>query len=433
MTLLNFSEDDDMSGMKRNVVLALAVAAAVVTPAAFATNGYFQHGYGIKTQGMGGAGVAFPQDAMAAATNPAGMALVGNRWDLGMSLFRPIRDSSISAPNPTATNYNASYQKDYFVPEFGYNSMVNNNMSFGVSVYGNGGMNTSYDRPIALFGSTNAGVDLSQLFIAPTLAWKLSPGNAVGVSLNLAYQKFKASGLQNFDNPAQTSNPGFVTDNGYNGSTGAGLRLGWTGQISSAVSVGATYQSKTKMSKFDKYKGLFAENGEFDIPSNYSVGVALTAMPGTVVALDVEKIKYSDSKAVSNKLGPVNGFGVLANTLGTDGGAGFGWEDMTVYKLGLSHNVNSNLTIRAGWNHGSQPIPSSQTFFNLLAPGVVEDHFTLGTSWKMEKTGELSAMFMHAKENEVKGSGSIPAAFGGGEANLKMHQNSLGLAYSKTY
>ncbi len=422
-----------MSGMKRNVVLALAVAAAVATPAAFATNGYFQHGYGIKSQGMGGVGVAYAQDSLAAATNPAGMALIGNRWDLGMTLFRPIRDTDVSAPNPTATKYNAGTEINFFVPEFGYNTMMNSNMSFGVSVYGNGGMNTSYPQPIALFGSTNAGVDLSQLFIAPTWAFKMSPGNAVGVSLNLAYQRFKATGLQNFDNAAQTSNTGHVTDNGYNGSTGAGLRLGWTGQVSSAVSLGLTYQSKTKMSKFDKYKGLFAEQGEFDIPSNYAAGIALKPASGTVVAFDVERIKYSDSKAVSNPLGPVNGFGVLANTLGTNNGAGFGWEDMTVYKLGVSHNVSSNLTLRAGWNHGKQPIPSSQTFFNLLAPGVVEDHYTLGATWKVDKGGEMSAMYMHAPEKEVKGSGSIPAAFGGGNADLKMHQNSFGLGYNKTF
>ena len=43
-----------MSGMKRNVVLALAVAAAMAAPSAFATNGYFSHGYGMKSKGMAG-------------------------------------------------------------------------------------------------------------------------------------------------------------------------------------------------------------------------------------------------------------------------------------------------------------------------------------------------------------------------------------------
>lgn len=428
-----------MVGIKRNLVIAMAVAAAIAAPAAFATNGYFQHGYGIKAQGMGGAGVAYAQDSLAAATNPAGMALIGNRWDIGVSLFRPIRNTEVAAPNPTATSYDASEKKNFFVPEFGYNSMVNSNMSFGVSVYGNGGMNTSYTTPIALFSNsaganaTNAGVDLSQLFIAPTLAWKLSPQNAVGVSLNLAYQRFKATGLQNFDNAFQSSSTGNVTDRGYDSASGWGFRIGWTGQISPMMSLGATYQSKTDMSKLKKYQGLFAEQGNFDIPSNYALGIAVKASPATVIAFDMERIKYTDSKAVSNPLGPVSGAGILTNKLGTDNGAGFGWKDMTVYKLGVTHNVNSNLTVRAGWNHGEQPIPGGETFFNLLAPGVVEDHLTLGATWKLDKTSELSAMYMHANEKKVNGSGSIPAGFGGGEANLKMDQNSLGIAFSKMY
>jgi len=54
---------------------------------AFATDGYFSTGYGVKQQGQGGAGIAFPQDSIAAATNPAGMILVGDRFDFGMSWF----------------------------------------------------------------------------------------------------------------------------------------------------------------------------------------------------------------------------------------------------------------------------------------------------------------------------------------------------------
>ncbi|GAB4511564.1 MAG: TonB-dependent receptor [Sulfuricaulis sp.] len=427
-----------MSGMKRNVVLALAVAAAVAAPSAFATNGYFQHGYGIKSQGMAGAGVAYAQDALAAATNPAGMVMVGNRWDLGLSLFQPNRDTAITAPNPTATSYDPNKDDLFFIPEFGYNTMLNSKSSFGVSVYGNGGMNTSYKTPIALFSSnaganaTNAGVDLMQLFIAPTMAWKLSDANAVGVSVNFAYQRFKATGLQNFDNASQSSSPGNVTDRGYDDATGWGARIGWVGKMSPAVTVGATYQTETNMSKFDKYAGLFAEQGNFDIPSTYAVGIAVKATPATVVAFDIQEIKYTDSKAVSNPLGPDTG-GVLTNTLGTSNGAGFGWQDITVFKLGVSHQMNSNLVVRAGWNHGDQPIPANQTFFNLLAPGVMEDHLTLGATWKLGKNEEMSGMFMHALNNKVNGSSSIPANFGGGEANLEMDQNLLGIAYSKTF
>ena len=43
------------------------------------------------------------------------------------------------------------------IPEFGYNKMINPRLALGVSVYGNGGMNTSYTTPIPLFGTTKAG------------------------------------------------------------------------------------------------------------------------------------------------------------------------------------------------------------------------------------------------------------------------------------
>lgn len=433
MTLLNISEDDDMSGMKRNVVLALAVAAAVAAPSAFATNGYFSHGYGMKSKGMAGVGVAYPQDSLAAATNPAGMALVGNRMDFGLDWFRPNRNTQVVGNAAPSNNidYDASKKIDFFVPEFGYNSMVSKDMSLGVSVYGNGGMNTSYKQNITLFSSTNsAGVDLAQLIVAPTVAWKLSEGNAIGLSVNLAYQRFKATGLQNFDNASQSSSPGNVTDNGYDSSTGAGLRVGWTGTVSSAVSLGATYQTKTNMGKFDRYKGLFAEQGDFDIPASAAVGIAIKMSPKTVVAFDVEEIYYSDVKAINNPLGPVSGGGILANTLGNNNGAGFGWQDITVYKLGFSTEVNKNMTLRAGWNRGEQPIPNTQTFFNLLAPGVVKDHLTLGATWQSTKDSELTVSYMHALNNKVNGMNSIPTSFGGGNANLEMDQNSLGIAYS---
>lgn len=419
--------------MKKSLVLAAAAAAAVAAPGAFATNGYFQHGYGNKAQGMAGAGVALPQDALAAATNPAGMVLVGNRIDVGMMLFTPDRATAVTG-NATASNnvdYDPNRDASFFIPEFGYNRMLNNNTSFGVSVYGNGGMNTSYGRSVTLFDGTGtaSGIDLSQLFIAPTLAWKLSEKNAIGVSLNLAYQKIKVTGLNNFDNANQSSDPGHVQNNGYDTSTGWGVRIGWTGQITPDVTMGATYQSKTSMSKFTKYSGLFAEKGDFDIPSNYAVGLAVKASPKTTVAFDVEKINYTDVKAVSNPLGPVSGGGVLANKLGNDNGAGFGWRDMTVYKLGVSHAMNDKLTVRAGWNHGRQPIPAGETFFNLLAPGVIEDHLTLGATWDYSKDADMSVIYVHGFSNEVKGSGSIPAGFNGGEANLRMRQNSVGIAF----
>jgi long-chain fatty acid transport protein len=415
----------------KKLIGVLAVAGLTVPGVALATNGYFSHGYGMKAKGMAGVGIALPQDAMAAATNPAGMAFVGDRLDVGVDWFRPIRDSELTPPSPAAGDYDGSDTKNFLVPEFGYNKMLGWNMALGVSVYGNGGMNTGYNNGIPLFngGTTRStGMDLMQLFIAPTFAYKINKDHAVGVTLNLVYQRFKAYGLQSFVGFSQSGTN--LTNNGYDSSTGWGLKIGYTGNLTDAVTVGATYQSRTWMSKFSDYKGLFANQGEFDIPENYGIGIAIKATPKLTVAADIQQINYSTIDSVSNKLANLT---VLGNPLGSDNGPGFGWGDMTVFKLGLSYAYSDKLTLRAGVSTTNQPIPKSETMFNMIAPGVVENHLTLGATWALSPSSELSLAYMHAFSKKVKGAGSIPGLFGGGNANLKMHQDSLGIAYGMKF
>ncbi len=408
---------------------ALAVVGlATISSSAFATDGYFSDGYGMKAKGMAGVSIAQPQDTLAAANNPAGMVLQGDRLDVGVDWFRPIRTSTITGNGGGAAvngSYDANDKKNFFIPEFGYNKMLNQDMSVGVSVYGNGGMNTSYTKPIPLFGTTNAGIDLSQLFIAPTFSMKVNQSNSIGIAVNFAYQRFQATGLQNFK--AASSSPNNLTDNGYDSSTGWGVKLGWIGQITPDLSFGVAYQSKTSMGKFDKYKGLFAEQGGFDIPENYGAGFAWKVMPAWTVSGDIKQIQYSKVAAVGNLVDCLTITGTCQ--LGANNGAGFGWNNMTVYKLGVSYQQSQNLTLRAGYSYGKQAIPSSQTMFNMLAPAVNNDHVTLGATWTLANKSEVTVAYMHAFNNTVSGSKSIPAAYGGGNANLAMYQDSLGVAY----
>ena len=422
--------------------IAVLVAIAAASGSAFATNGYFSHGYGMKAKGMAGVGIALPQDGLAAATNPAGMVMVGDRLDVGVDWFKPNRGADI-VNNVGGLNgsYDGNGDSSFLVPEFGYNKMLGWDMSVGVSVYGNGGMNTRYNTSpfaaggLGFFGGQNpGGVNLEQLFIAPTFAMKLNKNHAVGASIVLAYQTFGATGLQAFANPGFSSSPNDVTNRGNDHSTGWGLRLGWTGQVSENVTLGATYASKIK-GKFDSYKGLFAEEGRFDIPENYGFGIAVKATPKLTVAADIQQINYSNSRAVANTADCL--FAGTGCLLGQTGGPGFGWRDMTVYKLGVSYEHSKDLTLRAGFSTNRQPIPAGQTFFNILAPGVVENHLTLGGTWTMANKNELTLGYMHAFKKTVNGSGSIAGpiggALGGGEANLRMSQDSLGIAYGMKF
>lgn len=427
---------------------AIALAAAATLPAAMATNGYFSHGYGMKAKGMGGAAVASTDNAFAGANNPAAAAWAGNRVELGLDFFMPKRGFSRTGSGGFGSgSIDVAQDSDsnlFYVPEFGYNRVVSDKIGVGLAVYGNGGLNTDYaggkincgagaGTANALCGSGRLGVDMMQLVVAPTFAYKVNPSHSLGVSPLFVHQQFKASGLQAFDNPGgafpnMTSAQGSVTNRGYDSSNGIGVRLGYLGKLSDKLNVGASYSPKISMSKFDKYKGLFADSGNFDIPENYSLGLSYQATPTVTVAFDYSSIKYSGVPSVGN---PSNAAGLL----GTAGGKGFGWADINVYKLGVEWQQSGNLTLRAGLNVGDNPIQSRDVTFNIIAPGVMTTHYTLGGTYALSKTSELTFAYMYAPENSVSGSSMFNnlSAGSGGTETIRMSQQSLGIQFGWKY
>jgi long-chain fatty acid transport protein len=409
------------------------IIGSTLSGSALATNGYAPHGIGMTSKGLGGVFIGHQGDAVGLGGNPAGSAFLNDRFDIGLDLFRPIRDAEIAGNFFADGDYDGSDTKLFLIPEIGYRKGINNDIAFGLSVFGNGGMNSDYKDGIPLFNfdgtsSDRTGINLMQLFVVPNMSYKINNDHAIGVGLNLVAQGFEAEGLTNFTAPAGTpqqfsESPGDVTDNGMDWAYGAGLRLGWVGKVSPMVTLGATYQTRSYMSEFDDYKGLFAEQGDFDVPSNFGAGIAIKAMSNLLIAADVMRINYSEVDSIGNKSSE-------PALLGSDNGPGFGWKDMTVFKLGVEYAVKPNMTLRAGYNHGNAPIPSSQTLFNMLAPATVEDHITLGGTWDVNNSMSITGAYMHAFENEIEGSGSIAPGFGGGEANIKMYQDSLGIAFS---
>ena len=424
--------------------IAAAICAAALMPlTAAATDGYFSHGYGMRAKGMGGASYGLALDSFGGANNPASMAFVGTRLDVGIDWFSPQRSAERSGAAPGLNGSVDSDSTNFFIPEFGYNYMLKPDLALGVTVYGNGGMNTDYpsgqlncgygpNTANMLCGNTNLGVDLSQLMVAPTLAWQFAPKQAIGITPILAFQRFEAYGLQAFDNapgfPPFTSAPGSVTNNGYDNSYGWGVRIGYQGQFDS-FRFGAVYTSKMQMSNFDSYKGLFAEQGGFDIPASWGLGFAYVGLKDWTFAFDWVYIDYSDVPSINNP-------GLTGAPLGANNGPGFGWESVNVYKIGVEYVLDPAWTLRAGYNYTQNPINSANVTFNIIAPGVVQNHLTLGFSYNMPDKSSITVAYMHAFKNSVSGSSMFNAILGpgaGGTETISMYENSLGIAWGKQF
>lgn len=436
-------------------LIAAATATALLAPAtASATAGYFSLAYGAKSRGVAGAATALSQDTYAAAVNPAGMAQAVGSTDVGVLIFSPIR--SASTPS-TSNNELASESDGFIIPTGGFVRKLNDKMTWGMTIYANGGLNTNYDD--ASNGGRNPygypdrlGVDLAQLIFAPTITYKLNKNHTLGASLLVGYQQFKANGLQGFcalkgdglcdgtatdpDIGTAAANEG-LTNQGYDSAWGLGLRVGWQGQISENVTMGAAYSSKVYMNEFDDYDKLFAEQGDFDIPANWSIGIAGKVSPKVTLSADVQRILYGDVKSIANTgpltTNPTNVFPDGNNFLGTDNGLGFGWDDVTVFKIGAVYEHNANFTYRFGYAYNTEAFDDDELAFNVLAPAVIREHATAGFTYRPngKDNQQITFTFMHAFENSQ--SGAYPAAFNGGtvgRTKLQMYQNAFDFQYT---
>jgi long-chain fatty acid transport protein len=419
------------------------MAFAVVPGVALATNGMFLIGTSANHRAMGGAGIANPMDGTSAFYNPAlamHLDMQGMRADIGATFFSPKR----RACNQSIPECTVSGATIFLLPHMGGAMQFKRNLTFGFVGVPIGGGNTVYHRDLFVDGGpeNTVGVDLKVMEMMPIAAYKLNDTVSLGGGPVFAVAQFKAYGLESFVTPAITKHPDSVTDNGNDWEAGWGLRLG--GLLSfmdDKIRLGASYTSKLEMSGFDKYKGLFSPNGQFDIPERYGVGIALKPIDKLTIAFDVTRTLYSDVQAIGNPI--TNTVGTFGEDnsglpkLGEEGGGGFGWEDQTVYKLGFNYDWSDNLALRMGFNYGKSPIPNDESVMpNMLAPATVEKHATLGLAYKLSPTLQVGVAYMHAFKHKQSTIGDDDVRFNiapGGGAAIEMVQNSLDMTLGITF
>ena len=426
----------------------------VFSGAAMATNGYFTHGVGAQSKAMAGTGIGSNANMgpIISASNPALGVFQGDDWEVGLSIFSPRRSYTASTQSSggqggsfSLTPGTIDSSSEFFpIPHVAKNWLLSEDRALTLVFYGRGGMNTDWDDANA--GATSffcgadpndpnqpgtgpgpycagvAGVDLSQAFLAVNYAGKVSDRFSWGIGPVIALQSFEAKGVRSFTPITETfassiaSGGGPVpanslTDNGHEVTFGFGIAAGiWWG-LTDNFSFGLAYQSEISMDEFSDYSDLFAEAGGFDIPSSLKAGVSFVASDALRINLDIEHTTFSDVASIANPMANIGNcftanqpvFPETSGCLGASSGAGFGWEDMTTYKIGFDWAVSETYSWKFGYSYGEQPIQSADVLFNILAPGVMEQHFTIGLTRQQANGGVLNFGFMYAPEKSVSG------------------------------
>lgn len=408
-------------------VFSILVSGIWWSAPALATNGYFSNGYNPQSKAMAGSGVAVDNGVLGLAQNPALGAALGNGAEGCVSVFSPERGFSVGGVGPLTPGNYTSQNDTFLIPCGGANFRLNDRSTLGVLIYGNGGMNTEYiGNAFAGLGAGTSplGVNLEQVFLSVSYSYAINDSLSLGVAPIFAAQRFSATGLEAF--AGMSTNPAAVTNTGDDWSHGWGLNLGLAWAPSAEWTLGASYRTKMRMDAFDSYAGLFAEQGDFDIPATATIGAAYTPASNSRLTLtgEFQRIFFSDVAAISNS------GAVLATPLGADNGPGFGWKDINVVRAAAAmYRANSRLTLRGGVSYATDFTEDNEVLLNVLAPATIRWHATLGASYRFDNGWELSGAYAHALKAEKSGANQTPGF--GQPVTLNMYQNELsfGLSY----
>ena len=328
----------------------------------------FQNGIGAREKALAGAGVASSTDATAVSLNPAGLANVESQLNVSASFL--FLNGGYSSSGPLGVGIDADGHHDSnpgmtFIPNLAVNWRVNWGLidAIAFSAYGNGGVSTHYgDIPNAncpvvgmtgVFCGGQLGVKLSQSFYSIAFAKQVMPGALGRHRADRRLPEGQALRLTPCS-PASPSIRPISPTRARTNSWGVGVRGGVEFKVAPGVRVGVAGNTPINMSNFDKYRGILAEQGDFDIPATIQVGIAVDLRSNLTVMADYKRIWFSSVASVGN---PSTNF-LLGNPFGADNGGGFGVQDVDVVKIGVEWRHSQALTLRAGYSYNTAPITS---------------------------------------------------------------------------
>lgn len=381
-----------------------------VITAAYAENGTFLTGYGVKSAGMGGIAVALPQDALVAVTNPAGMSQVGTRVDIGSQFLFVHETVTVPASSAGLTeSQGADYgfphtlkSNDVIapIPEFGFNYQLNPKTTVGMTLWG-AGLSLSYANPwlpapigsAVLNGTKSPKLGLTFAQFQPSASYKITPDLAVGISPILSVLQLKINNIPS------------VPNSGKQQAYGAGGRAGLLWDMTGQAKFGFSYATKVRYGKLDGYKDtlLTASGGRMNMPEQFDVGVSYQLTPKFVVGLDYNRYNWAS----------------------TAFGSVYGYRNQNVWKVGASYQILDDWTLRAGYTYAKRNTTSEEVVQNILLPAVLQQGATLGVTYKISENADISLSGEYDWGNPSRYTGTNASA--GYEINV--HYGFLGIEY----
>jgi long-chain fatty acid transport protein len=345
---------------------------AAVDSTSWATNGTQLIGVGPISRSMGGTGIANPQDAVSSIyLNPATMSYMNqNRIDFGATLFSPDVSGSFNSNSVGGSSQSGTSRfRPWPIPAIGWVSPLSEKAHIGFAAIGVGGLGTDF-RNTNLYNSsfTLTTMSLIQMDFITAVSYKINDMIALGLSVPVSYQ---------------TLDVGSGADHAY----GVSFKLGVSADFK-AVNAGLYFKYTPIIPEHEAGTnlnntgaGAYTSRMKIQPPMELGLGTGLKLIENLTVNLDAKYIFWRSAK----------GYG--ASTIGTP--FGFYWDNQMVLALGLQYVMLKSLSLRMGYNYGSDPTTSKEaTATNAVllvrAPAIVKHHITLGIGYDITDTLQIN-------------------------------------------
>jgi long-chain fatty acid transport protein len=388
--------------MKKSVIRLALLSSflALIHNARASTNGDNLLGEGASSRALAGVGVAAPQDAIGAiSANPATLSLLTDDqksdFDLATTLFVPHVSASVGSLAADSAG------KVYIIPSLaiaGPFGGKNDPWQYGFAVYGVSGLGVDYRHtaidttlapspyPLVAGGRTQ----LQILEVAPSVAYRFSPDWSAGVAFHADYGSLDLG-------------------NGKKNGFGFGAQPGLSFKASDQVTLGLTYVSPATIT----YKGVtdfdgdgVLDNLKLESPQQVKFGVGYHVIPGSLLIVsDIQWVNWANATGYKD----------------------FDWQNSWVYGLGVQFDaIPGKLVLRAGYAFGNNPVKTHngwngtgapanvtdvqgkfvnnyyyETFRIIGFPAIVEQHASVGLSYRLSAGSSLDLGYTHAFKNTI--------------------------------
>jgi len=369
--------------------------------------------------GMGGAGLGMATDATAAAENPALAVRMGNEAIVSAGI---LYANSTALINGTQYGNNtgaprSSEAQVFMNASMGVNYRLSDDLAANISFFPGGGGASDWGMPrtgAGVGGGATDGTDHQMRWrmfeLQAALAYAPVKNFAVGLGLVIIKADMKTDSL---DNTFGRVSPGPLqtVDNAW----GGGFQVGTVWDVNDALTVSADFHSRVWMERFRNYRNIF--NGTVDRPPVIKIGADIKATENTIIAAKYSKIFNSTVQA-------------LGSQPAADGG--FGRNDINVFAVGVQHQLNRVVTLRAGYNYGDSPIDEEHVFANVLLPAIVKHHWTAGATMKFSQAIEFGWSAFITPKASITDSGQGDA-FSSSNQGTVLKQQQMGTQVSFKY